>query len=108
MQKQIDQIAQRMDQGFQRLEDLLRAYEERTRSIETREAACAPILTSKIDAAWRKLNDHESAIDALNKIVLDISQTNKILKWLLGVFTAILTALLIGIAIGQIQLVTLP
>lgn len=104
LQKQLDQLTSRVDQGFERLEVLLRGYEERTRQIETHEAACAPLLTSKIDAAWRKIEQHSTEIETLRTILTDIAQTNKVLKWLLAIFTAVLSALLIGLVTGQIQL----
>jgi predicted RNase H-like nuclease (RuvC/YqgF family) len=61
-QDQINSLGDRMDAGFTEIKDLLRSYEERTRAIEQREAGCQPLITGRIDAVWRKVDDHETRL----------------------------------------------
>lgn len=65
-QAQFDGLGEQMKQGFDELKQMLRSYEERTRSIETREAGCQPIVTARIDAAWRELEEHNTRLTTKN------------------------------------------
>lgn len=144
MQTQINTLGERIEKRFDAQEAHLSKIEERIRFLETKEAGCQPIITSRMDAAWRRLDGHEKEIAELTKLVntqtnnitrmedarkeLDedikkrdedfktlvktvnkqsqtISQLNNVAKWLLGILTAVLIALLIGLATGQLQIV---
>lgn len=49
LQQQITNLGIAMEKGFDRMESLFRAFEERMRSMETREAACQPIIQARVD-----------------------------------------------------------
>lgn len=89
MQSQINLLSETMQRGFQELKELLQSIEQRVRTIETSEARCQPMVFSKIDAAWRKidehevkLNGHERKLAEINDLLQSLRQTNKILTWL--------------------------
>lgn len=100
LEKQIGTLGERMEKGFERLEKLMSGVEERVRVVETREAGCQPILSGRIDAAWRTIDEHGNEIKTIKKTLDALVHTNNILKWLLGISTAGLTALLIKLVIG--------
>lgn len=107
LQRQIDQIGKGMEKGFDELKEILSGFDKRVRDVEIKEANYNPLLTSKVDAAWRKLGEHdakftviETAIDDLGKTISDFTHTNKILKWILGILTVLMTAYLTKLLIG--------
>ena len=107
LQEQINTLGTRMDKGFDEIKSIVSGFDKRVRDVELKEANCNPILTAKVDAAWRKLDEHDgvlkvldSAIDNLKDSVSELAHTNKILKWILGVMTAVMTAYLIKLLVG--------
>ena len=100
LENQIGALGERMEKGFERLEKLLSGVEERVRSVETKEAGCQPLLSGRIDAAWRTIEGHTNEIKDIKKTLDALVHTNNILKWLLGISTTGLTALLIKLVIG--------
>lgn len=92
LQRQIIAIGARMDHGFDELKDLFQKSDERMRALENREAACQPIVTAKIDAAWREIDDHKTQIkglkedgDRIEKAIVRLEQQNKLLLWIAGI-----------------------
>lgn len=59
----------------------------------------------KIERLECEMEKMKIRIVDVEKAILELAHTNKILRWLLYVFTGILTAVLIGIATGEIHLV---
>lgn len=100
LQRQLNDIGERMEKGFDRLEKLMTGVEVRVREVEKREASCSPMLQGRLDAAWREIDEHKVKIEKLEKAVEALVQTNSILKWLLGVSTTVLVALLIKLIVG--------
>ena len=62
LQVQVDALGERMDKGIDEIKRMLEAFDGRVRAVETREAGCQPILTGRMDAAWRTIDDHEVRI----------------------------------------------
>lgn len=108
-QAQIDALGERMDKGFDKIAELLRGYEERLRGLENREAGCQPLLTSQLAAAWRKLDSHDAELEKLRAAVSQSAKTagqlEAVSKWLLGVVTAIIVAVVIAFLTGRIDIV---
>jgi len=108
-QAQIDALGERMSRGFEEIKTMLLRYEERLRGIETREAGCSPLITARIDAAWRRLDTHDVEISKLNEMIKEVSQTAKqlesISKWLLGIITAVIISFAIALATGRVDIV---
>ena len=108
-QAQIDVLGERMDKGFNELKEMLLRYEERLRGLETREAGCAPLLNSRLEAAWRKLDSHEVELDNLREALSEMAKMagklESVAKWMLGIFTALISSLLIAFLTGKIDIV---
>ena len=107
LQTQINSLGTRMEKGFDEIKSIVSGFDVRVRNVELKEANCNPMLTSRVDAAWRKLDEHETTMkefektfDELEKTVNELVSTNKVLKWILGVLTALLVALLIKLVVG--------
>lgn len=100
LQAQINSLSERMEKGFNKLEAIMTGVESRVRSVENKEAACSPIMTSRVDAAWREIDKHTGQLKALEDLLDKLVATNNILKWLLGVITALGTTALIKLLIG--------
>lgn len=116
MTTQIALLGQRMDQGLAEIKTMLKGFEERLRALENREAGCQPIVQSRMDAAWRRLDHHDAE---LNKVVElhgvltrdqiqltgQIKNLQNVLRWVLGIFTGILLTVLGALATGQATIV---
>ena len=107
LQAQIRSLEDRMEKGFTKLEGIMTGVESRVRTVENKEAACSPIMNSRVEAAWREINKqavtlkiHEEKFNSFEDTLDKLVQTNNILKWLLGVITTIGTATLIKLLFG--------
>lgn len=109
-------LSERMDRGFTELKTMLQGFDERLRGLETREAGCQPIVQARIDAAWKRLDQHDKELQTLLTLHQTLTQgqvnlTNQVrnlqgvLRWILGVFTGILLAVLSAFATGQATIV---
>lgn len=76
LQQQISDLRSRIDQiyaGIGDIKTMLHQMEERVRKLENNEAGTHPILDSKIDAAWRKIDDHEVRIKNVEQSIINVS-----------------------------------
>lgn len=94
-----------MDQGFQKLEAMLASYETRVRAVENNAAGFQPVVSQRVDAAWKKIDEHSSDISNIKTAMIDLIQTNKVLKWMLSIFAAVLISIIIAFATGRLQIV---
>jgi hypothetical protein len=104
LQAQINALGETMQNGFKEMKELLQGIEQRVRGIETQEAGCAPLVNQRLKAVEDRVKEHADQLGKLSKIVTELAQTNTILKWLLGLLTVILGAVLVGLVTGQVQL----
>ena len=91
LQRQIIELTGRVNQvacGIDDIKNMLKHMEERIRKLENNEAGTRPLIESKIDAAWRKIDEHDARIQtvetAINTILLSIEglkQPIKIATW---------------------------
>lgn len=107
LQKQIDGLGERMERGFDEIKTIMRGFDDRVRGVETQQAGCGPMLNSRMDAAWRQIDQHEMDLKTLKDVlqnqataIQELTQTNKILRWILGVATSVLIAILIKLMAG--------
>lgn len=100
LQIQIDSLGTRMEKGFDEVKEMLNNTNERLRCVELQAANQTPNFINKIDSAWEKIKSHEEDIKHLKKTVDELMQTNKILKWILGVMTVLMTAYLVKLLLG--------
>ncbi|NMC54979.1 MAG: hypothetical protein GYA48_15235 [Chloroflexi bacterium] len=99
-----------MEKGFDEIKRMIRDFDVRVREVENREAACQPVVQQRLDAAWRKIDEHSTQIkeqdarlDAMNNLITKLEQANTLLVWLLGILGAavigwLVTQILKGIA----------
>ncbi len=74
----------RIAEDVAEIKQMLKAIEERVRVLENQEAGSHPIMESRIDAAWRKLDEHDKRLDNLTHVVSRLDQSNKLIAWLGG------------------------
>lgn len=105
----MDDLVRRLDQGFAEIKGMLTSFDERIRGLETREAGCQPLLTARLEAAWRKLDEHDAEIKTLSALVStqnnQVSTMRGIASWALGLLTLILGAVLVALATGKATLI---
>lgn len=88
LQRQIAEFATRLDQvakDVTEIKSMLKAIEERVRALENHEAGAHPLMESRIDAAWRKLEEHDKRLDTMNQIVSRLDHSNRLMAWLGGI-----------------------
>lgn len=88
LQRQITEFATRLEQvarDVAEIKTMLRAVEERVRALENHEAGAHPLMESRIDAAWRKIEDHERQLESLKQIVARLDHSNRLMAWLGGI-----------------------
>ena len=97
----------RIEAGFARLDSAIRALDDRMRQSEIKEAAFAAPLMTRVDAAWRKIDEHAAALSDIERdvarLVGTVNQLQSILRWALGIFSAVLTAILVSWATGHLS-----
>lgn len=103
LQAQLTGLGVRMDQGFMRLENIMSGVEGRVREVEQREAGCQPLMTSRLDAAWRRLDNHADEIKALTEtiqaiqlVITELKRTQALLTWFAGVSGAAVILWFVG------------
>lgn len=106
-------LAERFDNLEKLIKDLKGAIdgmEKRLSEVEKIEIACKGVSEirsefdrSKIVDLEKNLNKVEERVKKIEDALIDLIQTNKILRWLAGIFTAILIAVLIAILTGKVQ-----
>jgi chromosome segregation ATPase len=88
LQRRIIELATRMEQVARdvvEIKQMLHGIEERVRKLEQSEAGSKPLLESRLDAAWRKIEEHERRVKALEDMVLRLEHSNRLLSWLGGI-----------------------
>jgi len=88
LRRQISDFTARFDQvarDIGEIKQMLRAVEERVRALENHEAGAHPLMENRIDAAWRKLEEHDKKIDNLTQIVSRLDHSNRLMAWLGGI-----------------------
>ena len=103
LQKLISDLSAQMREGIGEIKVTLKSIDERVRALENNEAGAHPLIDSRIDAAWRKLDEHDKRITTLTDTVIEMKQTdaqlqhtNKLLAWLGGLLGSAVVLWLIG------------
>ncbi len=80
-----------MDRGFGEMKEMLTGIDSRVRRLENSEAGCQPLVNARLDAAWRKIEEHSADIEELEKAqkslletISELKQANRILTWIGG------------------------
>lgn len=92
LQQQITNLGIAMEKGFDRMENLFRAFEERMRSMETREAACQPIIQARVDGMRAEIetlkSDNKSLRekqDVMDDQISSVKTKMNIVSWAGGI-----------------------
>jgi chromosome segregation ATPase len=103
LQKLISDLSAQMREGIGEIKVTLKSIDERVRALENNEAGAHPLIDSRIDAAWRKLDEHDKRITTLTDTVIEMKQTdaqlqhtNKLLAWLGGLLGSAVVLWLVG------------
>jgi hypothetical protein len=89
LQDQIDNLGARMDKGFDEIKALVRSFDERVRGVEMQEAGCKPIITSRVDASWRKLDEHDTTLGKHDERIKTLDKQLGRLMSMYGIFVFI-------------------
>lgn len=88
---------------------MLSGMDDRLRTLETREAGCQPVITARMDATVRRIDDHDvklrcqgEVMDQLAKVVTRLEENGKVTRWLL---TAVGGAVLVWLVTQILSLV---
>jgi len=106
LQRQISELNTRIEQVVRDLgeiKQMLRAVEERVRALENHEAGVHPLMESRIDAAWRKLEEHDKKIDNLTQIVSRLDHSNRLIAWLGGILGSTVLIWLVTQILGVVK-----
>lgn len=103
LQAQINQLGERMDRGFSELKEIMTGVEGRVRGLETREAGCQPMVTSKIDAVAKRVDEHEAELKTLKENVAELKHSNRIMSWIGGLLSSTLIVWFISQLVRLIQ-----
>lgn len=57
LEAQLTALGATVQQGFQRIEQTLLSLDQRLRGLENREAGCQPLINSRLDAAWKTIDE---------------------------------------------------
>lgn len=88
LQRQISAMSSRLDQVVSDLceiKAMLKDIEARVRKLENNEAGAHPLMESRIDAAWRKIDEHDKRLESLAQMVTRLEQSNRVMTWLGGI-----------------------
>ena len=103
LQKLISDLSAQMREGIGEIKVTLKSIDERVRALENNEAGAHPLIDGRIDAAWRKLDEHDKRITTLTDTVIEMKQTdaqlqhtNKLLAWLGGLLGSAVVLWLVG------------
>lgn len=96
LQKQISDLSAQLRQDIGEIKMTLKSIEDRVRALETNEAGSHPLMESRIDAAWRKLDDHDKRMQVMSDSLQQLQHANKLMTWLGGLLGSAVLLWLIG------------
>ena len=94
LQAQINGLGERMQQGFDEIKVMLHSYEERTRTLEHKEAGCQPIIHARLDAQQQDIAGHDT------KLATKSQQINALEKQVARLATMYSVFVFIGSSLG--------
>lgn len=107
-QEHIGALNKSLDKGIDEIKAMLSTFDKRMREVETQDASFQPLLTSRMDAAWRRIDAHSIELDryreGLVMLTQSIKQLESISRWLVGIFTSVIVAVVIGFVTGKIDI----
>jgi hypothetical protein len=115
-QAQLEDLKESMEKGFDEIKAMLRFFDERVRGVENREASCQPVVISRLNSISDDLEEHALSIkeltnlantqaNAIMKMIEAQNHLDRLLKWGLGIVTAVITMFVIALMTGQAYVV---
>ena len=108
VQAQIEQLGQRLDKGFDEIKRMLSHFDERIRKLETTDARDHTLVVARLEEAWKTIDRHDDDLKSLTRWSQNqtklIERIEMVGKWVIGIVTAVIVALLIAIVSGKIRL----
>jgi len=95
MRMLVDQMA-RQGEMIEKLNKRMDEMAVILQRMETDSAARHPVCDLRIERMSKQVEEQEKRVELLDRLVIEMVQTNKILKWTLGVVTALFIAGAIG------------
>lgn len=115
LQAQISQMGDRMEAGFCDIKNAVAKTAQDLNQFMLQEAAARPAIVKDIEALKtdqvRTANDQDAQdkrIDAVEDAIKELKHTNKILSWILGIFTAVLVSFLVALVTGNLVIMAVP
>lgn len=105
LQKQISDFGARLNQvadGVAEIKRMLQDIEKRVRNLEQSDAGSHPLMQSRIDSAWRKIDEHENDIKTLKAAIARLETSNRLLAWLGGILGSTVIIWLVTQILGQV------
>lgn len=95
LQKQISDLGLQLRSDIGEIKAMLKSIEDRVRTLETNEAGSHPLIESRIDLAFREIEQTKTRITVMEKMVGRLDHANRLLTWIGGLLgSAVLTWLI--------------
>lgn len=85
------------------IKSVVQRMDDRVRQVEHNDAGAHPLMESRIDAAWRRLEEHDKRIENLSQIVARLDHTNRLMTWLGGILGSTVVIWLLTQILGVIR-----
>jgi len=92
-------------EAFARLEALMGQIDQRLRALETSALSDIAVQKSKLEAAWAKIDKHESALTEHEKFISKLKVIYAAIIWLSVTLGALIIGLLWTILTHQVELI---
>lgn len=108
IEDQIAALGERMDKGLDEIKVMISKFDVRIRELETSEARYHPLMESRVAGAWKEIEKHAADLILLkswsNEQAKVIGRLEGVGKWLMGVLTALVIAVLVGLVTGRMRI----
>lgn len=110
LEAQLTALGATVQQGFQRIEQTLLGLDQRLRGLENREAGCQPLINSRLDAAWKAIDELKADLLVLNNKqeadhveIARLGHSLALAKWVGGVVSTAFISWVIAELVGLIR-----
>lgn len=109
LQDQITALGARMEKSFDEVKQMLLGYDARLRDLEKQDVRETTANGINMNAAWKRLDEHSLKIKTAQDELTQLRETTKALnwlgKWILGIFTTMLTLILTLLITGKAEII---
>lgn len=109
LQAQLDNLGSRIDYSFNEIKTMLSGYDMRLRDLEKSNIQAETTTGISMNASWKRLDEHTDKLvkieDNISALKESSKRLNEIAKWLLGIFTILLTGALMLFISGKATII---